>query len=289
MVSWHRIQEMLREIGRDARLSGADRIPEELEKKLRARMAGEVNILEKRRKSQEVIPMFLRKKVTIPAAALAFVVAAIVLVLAFGTRPMPTLAQLVEASEAAATKVNSLRFKGRDPERGRMQDNEVLVKNPFLIRKDYADGSYFIITSDKYCNYDKAKNLFTIEPLDRAALEQKFGADTMATSIFTQMSIMGILKREANLAEEDIKIEEVAFKGKQAYKVTVSCEDWDGEAIFDKASGLLVKASVAGQEGEEGSLEVVEVNPELDDSLFSLEPPPGATVTDKTKEEGSGE
>lgn len=275
MVSQRTMEKMLREIGRHPQAYGPDPIPEDLEKKLRAQMLSEVHPPQKRSKVREVVPMFLRKKVTVSVAVAALLIGPVVLFLLLGTKPMPAFAELVEASEAAAAKVTTLRLIGRASQ----QDFEQLVKDPFLVRTNHPDGSYEIATADHHIRYDKATNTFHVGKGDiRAAYQEILGPNATATSIFTIGALMSFLKQDT-MDGTDVKIEEVAFKGKQAYKATVSWESCDREAIgfFDKGSGLFLRMDVHSKEGA-GSLEVVEVNPDLDDSLFSMEPPPGATV-----------
>ena len=78
---------------------------------------------------------------------------------------------------------------------------------------------------------------------------------------------------------------ETTFRHWRVYKATITgVAGTSGpiELFFDKDTGVLVKMNVPSSEGPMGG-EVLEINPVIDDSVFSLEPPAGATVIDTTK------
>ena len=209
-------------------------------------------------------------KLSAAAAILLIVAAAVFLVV--GPERMPTFAQLAEASEEAAARIDSLRFVGRDSERGKPLNYEAFVRNPHFLRKQYPDGSYSATDGDRTLLYDKETNKC-------AFIEAGRGIGLPVTHLFTRHVILNMLNAEDSASE--VKIEETELNAEPVYKATFSLTEGEDvlhfEVHFDKATGLLMKMDVDTEEGWMGG-EVVEINPGLDDSLFSTEPPAGATV-----------
>lgn len=299
MLKRRKIERSLRKIAREPDLSGSGQMPDHLETLLRRQMLAEVQQHHQHRNNKELITMITRHKIALATAAV--VVATVVI---FGifmmtgsdqmpTLQLPTLAQLAQASEIAASEIDSLRMIGRDTERNKLQDNEQLFKNPFFSRKNFADGGYTIMGIERMCVYDKQKNTFTIRPFDRKVRLQEMGLepDTTVISMQTKSSMMIMLKEDPEnrkWVKGEARIEEVDLQGKPAYKVSVPTILGDLEVYFDKATGLLMKGYIETVQGRMGS-EVVEINPELSEDLFSMEPPSGATVIDKTLNNSKGE
>lgn len=268
------IERMLGQIGRDPGLAGVGQIPVHIDLALRSQMQSEVHASAELKKAQEEIPMFVRNKaVKASLIAVALLIGAVIVFDFASPEQTPSFAQLVEASEAVAEKIESLHFVGRDSERGQLQDFEAFVRNPHFIRKQFSDGSYAVLTADRMLFYDKEKNKF-------ACREGMPGLNMAVTQMFTKSVIVQALSAAESVS--DLKIEETELSGKPVYKVTFSAPEADDicdfEVYFDKETALLFKMSVNNEEGWVGGGEIVEVNPELHDSLFSTDPPEGATV-----------
>ncbi len=258
-------------------------LPEDFERSLFTELENEyqklhVNIARR-------ITMFRRhgKGLSVAAAAVILLIAAVAIILLVGPDRMPTFVQLAEASELAAARVDSLHYRGRGlNQQGHIEDFESFIKNPYFIRTEYRDGSYDIMYIDRLCHYESGENVFTIAPIDLKGTMEKLGleSDLTATSSFTRGWMTYAWKNVKGVPEIDLEIEETIFNGTPAYKVDLSqATGPDLTVYFDKASGLLLRAD---QEIDAGwiHVELVEVNPKLDDSLFSSTPPEGAKVVD---------
>ena len=245
-----------------------------------------VRIVREEERRSRRITMIRKYRSALSLAAGVLLIGAVAVLMFVSPERLPTFVQLVEASEAAAARMESLRFIGRDSERGKIQDYELFVKNPFSHRKQYPDGSYSVTGLNKMLLYDKTSNKCAVLEFDWRARLKEMGLDpdTAATSMFTKTSMLAVLKEDARglkVPESDIRIEETILEGKAAYKVSVSLAsetDIDSMELYcDKVSGLLMKMVANGKAGWMGG-EVVELNPQLEDSLFSTEPPEGADV-----------
>ena len=224
------------------------------------------------------------KPIPIAAAALVLVLIGVAAILQLiGIDRLPTFIQLAEASELAAARVDSLHYRGRSlNQQGHMEDIELFIKNPYFIRTEYRDGSYTIMHIDKMCHYESRENVFTISTIDLKETMAELGlkSELAATSSFTKGWMTYAWKNTKGAPEIDLEIEETIFNGTPAYKVDVSqATGHDLRIHFDKVSGLMLRGE---QEMDAGvtHVELVEVNPKLDDSLFSAKPPEGAKVVD---------
>ncbi len=227
------------------------------------------------------ITMIRKYRSALSVAAAVLLIGAVAVLMFVSPERLPTFVQLVEASEAAAAQVTSLHFTGRTGSGGKMRDAETYIKNPFFFRQDLADGSYVVMTTDKVCHYEKEENVFMATRLDKDDIwfgTEKIDVDSVlnATAFFTKQMWMAYIAQDPEAVKAEIK--ETVIEGKPVYKVALSIPDGeDLDLYFDKASGLLVRI-VDKSDGGGVVAELVEVNPDLDDNLFSTEPPAGAKV-----------
>ena len=228
------------------------------------------------------------KRFSVAAAAIVLLAGAVAVLRFVGAERLPTFVELVEASEAAAARVDSLHYSGTIRTGGELIKVETYIKNPFLTRSDYADGSYLVIILDKtsftMCHYVKDKNVFTKTLVPRTDLDDDvfmfpMHTETTATSWFSRQMYMSFVEQAPETLRET-EAEELVIKGKPAYRLALSLPDKDVDVFFDKASGLLMRMVDKSDEGRIMA-ELVEVNPNLDDSLFSTEPPEGAKVVEQ--------
>jgi len=250
------------------------------------------------RTAKEGLTMAQWKRKLAWACVVVFVSIGAVLFLHPGHKALPTFSQLVEASEAAAANINSLRMVGRDSDGKKQRNFQIWAKSPFFIRKDCANGDYTIITYDRYCDYNKTRNTFVERAFDMKSHLALMGLEPDATlaSLLTRQSMMAIMENEPDAAVmllrpsrsiQETVVEEALFKNKPAYKVTCKLRNRDSQPYvlyFDRSSNFLFRIGIEAP-GNSLFAEIVEVNPEIDDSVFSMEPPEGATVVYKTEDD----
>jgi outer membrane lipoprotein-sorting protein len=140
------------------------------------------------------------------------------------------------------------------------------------------------------CEYDSEKNTFTTVPFTKESLLSRIGLppDSSVTSLFMTSSMISVLKDDPKgIQASDVKVEEALLEGVAVYKVTFTKAGVLGGALyFDRETDILFKMELTSPGDTEGG-ESMELNPKLDDSLFSVEPPKGAKGINVSKSNSS--
>jgi len=293
MVRHGRVEHMLRRIGRNPELSGADQISEHLADALQSQLAGHPLPKTRPVTLKEVTGMLSRKKI---AAAVVIVVLASIAAALFlhpGQKTLPTFTQLVEASEVAMTGVHSLYLEGEQTtgEGTPTTRMKIWVNDPIGTRMEHDDGHFWMERDSTVYDYDKKRNVFRIHKAMGQVLTGR------PTELYVQESMLGQLQMGAQAAglHSDVKVEETEFRGKKVWVANLVVAEKDltdkrtFAMYFDCATGLLMRMEVAWpNKGLTGTIDVIQVNPHIPDSLFSIEPPEGAKVVDMSEGQTGG-